>query len=114
MAISVGNLLRKGILEFIFITLCSKFVLNVLKFCNSGISLNDYSKDKLPIINICEHITEITKISVPGTPQGSEECLKSGDDWFHLRLCMTCGNVGCCDQSKNMHAAKHFYHADHP
>ena len=43
-----------------------------------------------------------------------EECLKMGDQWVHLRLCMVCGQVGCCDSSKNKHATKHFHRTRHP
>ena len=43
-----------------------------------------------------------------------EECLKIGDPWVHLRLCMICGHVGCCDSSKNKHATRHFHAAKHP
>ena len=49
----------------------------------------------------------------PGT-DGCEDCLKTGDTWVHLRLCHTCGHVGCCDQSKNKHATKHFHAEQHP
>lgn len=49
----------------------------------------------------------------PGT-KGCEECLKSGDDWVHLRICLICGQVGCCDISKNKHATKHFEETGHP
>ena len=42
------------------------------------------------------------------------KCLKLGDRWAHLRLCMTCGHVGCCDSSKNKHATKHFHSTGHP
>lgn len=45
---------------------------------------------------------------------GCEEFLKSGDTWVHLRLCRTCGHVGCCDSSKNRHARKHFHETHHP
>jgi uncharacterized UBP type Zn finger protein len=45
---------------------------------------------------------------------GCEECLKTGDTWVHLRLCRTCGHVGCCDDSKNRHARKHFHATGHP
>jgi uncharacterized UBP type Zn finger protein len=45
---------------------------------------------------------------------GCEECLKTGDTWVHLRLCLTCGQVGCCDSSKNKHATKHFHATKHP
>jgi uncharacterized UBP type Zn finger protein len=61
----------------------------------------------------CSHLAEIKNVK-PRTPQGCEECLKTGDTWVHLRLCMECGHVGCCDSSKNKHATKHFHHAKHP
>ena len=43
-----------------------------------------------------------------------EDCVKMGDSWVHLRLCMECGHVGCCDSSKNKHATKHFHQTKHP
>ncbi len=43
-----------------------------------------------------------------------EECVKLGDRWVHLRLCLECGHVGCCDSSKNKHATKHFHRVKHP
>jgi len=43
-----------------------------------------------------------------------EECVKLGDRWVHLRICLICGNVGCCDSSKNKHATKHFHATTHP
>lgn len=61
----------------------------------------------------CSHLFEINDV-VPKTPSGCEECLKLGDRWVHLRLCATCGYVGCCDQSKNKHSAKHFQTMNHP
>ena len=45
---------------------------------------------------------------------GCEECLKLGDTWVHLRLCRTCGHVGCCDDSKNKHATQHYQAVQHP
>jgi len=42
------------------------------------------------------------------------ECMKMGDTWVHLRMCLVCGNVGCCDSSKNKHATKHFHKSKHP
>jgi Zn-finger in ubiquitin-hydrolases and other protein len=44
---------------------------------------------------------------------GCEECLKVGDTWVHLRLCRICGHVGCCDDSKNRHASKHYHLTKH-
>lgn len=62
----------------------------------------------------CNHISEINLNVEPKTPQGCEECLKMGDSWVHLRICMTCGHIGCCDVSKNKHATKHFLETGHP
>ena len=62
----------------------------------------------------CGHLPSI-KTSHPRTgTHGCEECLKLGDTWVHLRLCRTCGHVGCCDDSKNRHASKHFHATQHP
>ncbi len=60
----------------------------------------------------CKHLDQIHDVK-PNT-NGCEECLKMGDTWVHLRLCMTCGHVGCCDSSKNKHATKHYHHLKHP
>jgi len=43
-----------------------------------------------------------------------EDCIKTGDAWLHLRMCLTCGHVGCCDSSLNKHASKHFRKTSHP
>jgi len=48
------------------------------------------------------------------TNSGCEECLAMGDSWVHLRMCRTCGHVGCCDDSKNRHATAHFRATQHP
>ena len=60
----------------------------------------------------CAHLDQIR----PVTPssRGCEECSKMGDTWVHLRLCLECGHVGCCDSSKNKHATKHFHRSKHP
>ena len=60
----------------------------------------------------CKHLDQI-KITTTDT-HVCEECVKLGDTWVHLRMCMICGNVGCCDSSKNKHATKHFHHIGHP
>lgn len=60
----------------------------------------------------CTHLDEIRDVTP--SADGCEECLKMGDSWFHLRICLTCGHVGCCDQSKNKHATKHFRATEHP
>lgn len=64
------------------------------------------------MIDLCVHL-EQAQDAEPKT-QGCEECLQTGDEWVHLRLCLTCGHVGCCDQSKNTHATKHFHATEHP
>jgi uncharacterized UBP type Zn finger protein len=61
----------------------------------------------------CTHLDMIRDVR-PRTPNGCEECLIIGDTWVHLRLCLTCGHVGCCDSSKNKHATKHFHATGHP
>ncbi|MEA2476186.1 MAG: hypothetical protein QOC87_385 [Actinomycetota bacterium] len=63
--------------------------------------------------SVCEHLRDVHQVE-PKTPEGCEECLAIGDRWVHLRLCMTCGHVGCCDSSKNKHATKHFHATEHP
>ena len=60
----------------------------------------------------CRHLDEI-KITHT-SKKGCEECLKMGDTWVHLRLCMSCGHVGCCDDSRNKHATSHFHATKHP
>lgn len=61
---------------------------------------------------ICEHLK--ASEDAPPNTRGCEECLKMGDTWVHLRRCVNCGHVGCCDQSKNRHATKHFRATSHP
>ena len=60
----------------------------------------------------CTHLGNIREIRPRSA--GCEECLKTGDPWVHLRLCLTCGHVGCCDSSPNRHATKHFHKTHHP
>lgn len=60
----------------------------------------------------CTHLDRIT--DAKPRSRGCEECLKTGDTWVHLRMCLTCGHVGCCDSSKNKHATKHFRATEHP
>jgi uncharacterized UBP type Zn finger protein len=60
----------------------------------------------------CTHLDSV-KTDHANT-RGCEECLKTGDRWVHLRLCRTCGHVGCCDDSKNRHATKHYHTTKHP
>jgi uncharacterized UBP type Zn finger protein len=61
----------------------------------------------------CTH-TDLIRDVKPRTPEGCEECLARGETWVHLRLCLTCGHVGCCDTSRNKHATKHYHASLHP
>lgn len=60
----------------------------------------------------CKHINHLGEVTP--SAEGCEDCLKIGAKWMHLRLCMTCGHVGCCDSSPNKHATKHFRSTGHP
>jgi uncharacterized UBP type Zn finger protein len=59
----------------------------------------------------CPHVEEIRVLRAEA--EGCEECLRSGDSWVHLRLCMSCGKVSCCDSSKNAHARRHSEETGH-
>jgi uncharacterized UBP type Zn finger protein len=60
----------------------------------------------------CTHLNFV--VTDAANTNGCKECLEMGDTWVHLRLCRTCGHVGCCDESKNKHATKHFRATQHP
>ncbi len=62
----------------------------------------------------CEHLAEAPSTAGPTTPDGCEECLAEGRSWVHLRLCLTCGHVGCCDSSPGRHATAHHHESGHP
>jgi uncharacterized UBP type Zn finger protein len=61
----------------------------------------------------CSHLDAVED-PAPRTPEGCEECLATGGRWVHLRRCLSCGHVGCCDSSPNTHATKHFQATAHP
>jgi len=60
----------------------------------------------------CTHLDQIGAVSP--SAEGCEDCLKIGGNWVYLRICLTCGHVGCCDNSPNRHATKHFHATGHP
>ena len=62
---------------------------------------------------LCDHLANVRDVK-PLSTRGCEECLERGDTWVHLRLCMECGNVGCCNDSKNQHASGHVQASGHP
>lgn len=62
----------------------------------------------------CAHEAQAKIRTVPRPARGCEECLQMGSSWVHLRECLTCGHVGCCDSSTNKHATAHFHATRHP
>ena len=60
----------------------------------------------------CSHLDHVHRVTP--TAHGCEDCLKTGDRWVHLRLCLECGHVGCCDSSPNKHATAHYRGSHHP
>ena len=60
----------------------------------------------------CTHLDHVHRVTP--SAEGCEDCLKTGDSWVHLRLCLECGHVGCCDSSPNRHATGHYRGTHHP
>ena len=63
--------------------------------------------------SLCPHLNSIENIVKPKALE-CEECIKTGDEWVHLRTCQECGATLCCDDSPNKHATKHFHSTNHP
>jgi ubiquitin-hydrolase Zn-finger-containing protein len=63
---------------------------------------------------LCTHLDEIALRELPPTVDGCEECLRDGGKWLHLRICLGCGHVGCCDDSPSRHATAHAHATSHP
>lgn len=63
---------------------------------------------------ICSHLDTIDPDVKASSAEGCSQCLRTGGSWVHLRECMTCGEVGCCDDSPNQHATKHYEATAHP
>jgi hypothetical protein len=62
----------------------------------------------------CTHLDQVQLLDLPDPVDGCEECLKLGTRWVHLRMCQTCGHVGCCDNSPGKHATAHNHETGHP
>ena len=62
----------------------------------------------------CTHLDHVLITELPEEVAGCEECLASGGRWVHLRICLECGHVGCCDDSPNRHATAHEQSSGHP
>jgi uncharacterized UBP type Zn finger protein len=65
-------------------------------------------------MSTCEHLDQIDHEIAPSSFEGCSDCLESGGQWVHLRMCLTCGRVGCCDSSPNRHASRHAAEHGHP
>jgi uncharacterized UBP type Zn finger protein len=63
---------------------------------------------------VCAHLDRIAVLRLPDAIAGCEECLLIGSAWVHLRMCMSCGRIGCCDSSPNKHASSHAREDHHP
>lgn len=72
------------------------------------------ASDEVDLSAPCEHVREEMPRHVERPTPGCKECLEMGSRWVHLRICLTCGHVGCCDSSPNRHATKHFHATHHP
>ena len=62
----------------------------------------------------CTHLDQVTVTELPESVEGCVDCLESGGVWLHLRICLSCGHVGCCDDSPNRHATAHAASGEHP
>ena len=62
----------------------------------------------------CTHLDHVQITELPQSVEGCEDCLATGGAWLHLRICLSCGRVGCCDSSPNRHASRHARESSHP
>jgi len=62
----------------------------------------------------CTHLDTVEITQLPESVDGCEDCLRDGGKWLHLRICLGCGHVGCCDNSPGKHATAHFHATEHP
>jgi uncharacterized UBP type Zn finger protein len=74
----------------------------------------DYDENQVDLSVPCAHVAGVKLHRVQRPTPGCEDCLKIGGRWVHLRVCLTCGHVGCCDSSPHRHATAHFHASRHP
>jgi uncharacterized UBP type Zn finger protein len=72
------------------------------------------TKQPVAITAPCQHVKDVKLREVQRPAPGCPECQAIGSGWLHLRICLTCGHVGCCDSSPNRHASRHFRGTGHP
>jgi uncharacterized UBP type Zn finger protein len=82
-------------------------------YVENWLRIRTSNENGIRIKETCSHFTIAGENIIPAT-SGCEECGKEHTDWVALRLCLSCGHVGCCDSSKGMHATKHFVNTTHP
>jgi uncharacterized UBP type Zn finger protein len=63
---------------------------------------------------VCAHLDKVVVRGLPPAVAGCDDCLRDGSEWLHLRICLTCGHVGCCDDSPSRHASQHAQDSGHP
>ncbi|HEY8559813.1 MAG TPA: cation:proton antiporter [Pyrinomonadaceae bacterium] len=86
---------------------------NDYKFVDTGKAVEFVSENQTPnAAAVCAHLDQARRVYP--SADGCEDCLRIGDSWVHLRICLTCGHTGCCDTSKNKHATAHFHEFGHP
>ena len=64
--------------------------------------------------DVCAHLEAVQLNELPAEVDGCEDCLRAGGKWLHLRICLSCGHVGCCDSSPHRHATAHHHETTHP
>ena len=72
------------------------------------------TKTRVTMTAPCEHVAQATIEAVARPAPGCEDCMRIGGRWVHLRECLSCGHVGCCDSSEGKHATGHFHETQHP
>lgn len=103
----VGHILPSlAVMSVLFVTLAGAVWLEVFY-------AEEKAADESPHLEPCDHTPEIG-VFEPRSTDGCEECVKNNYKWVHLRLCMSCGHVGCCDTSVHKHATMHFHESSHP
>jgi transposase-like protein len=100
--------------EFLDVDAYQTMVTNIEKFQKQERNTQEHNNGSISIKEACSHFADIGEENIIPTTSGCEECEKEHTDWVALRLCLTCGHVGCCDSSKGMHATKHFVSTTHP
>jgi len=112
-AVSLSLLYFGGFLPPLAVLAILCFLFSASVWLETLYSVEKPEADETPVLEPCEHAPEMTVFHARSTG-GCEECRKNNYKWVHLRLCLSCGHVGCCDSSVHKHATKHFHAEAHP